>query len=367
MVNKEKRPASAATENKASDKTLMSNYNKKKKEIQDSNGFPFVNEKGNPLKQCYENLEYLLNIWKYNIELNVITNRIRAGKMGKSRYYNNLDFLVVRIRSSAAKCGLTLGLREVQTYLQAIAEKNCFNPFANYLKMCVIEMKNDKNDYIGNVFDCFILNGDIKQDQKFLKKLFIKWLVGIAKLACNDLGKESGQGVLILQGPQGAGKTRFARWLMSADSSMVKTGEFIDPSSKDSVMKSLSCVLCELGEFGRTMTDKNRLKAFFTQNEDTYRPPYGMSSKTLPRRTSFLGTVNEIGFLIDETGERRYWVIALNSIDFAKLQKIEINKFWGQVKILADKGYEYWLNQEDIKQINQLSEQFKKLFRKNSY
>ena len=42
MVNKEKRPASAATENKASDKTLMSNYNKKKKEIQNNEISPFA-------------------------------------------------------------------------------------------------------------------------------------------------------------------------------------------------------------------------------------------------------------------------------------------------------------------------------------
>lgn len=339
----------------------MSHDKKKKRETHNGNGFPFINEQGKPLKQCYENLEFLLQRWDYVIELNVITNRILVGKKGKKIYCNNLDSLAVKIRSSAAKCGLYLGLKDVHSYIQTISEKHCFNPFENYLKKCTADFEKNDNNVIHEMFQCFVLNNEIYQEAKFLEKLVTKWLVGIVRLACNDDSRESGQGVLIIQGPQGIGKTRFARWLMSADQTMVRTGEFIDNFSKDSIMKCLSCVLCELGEFGRSMTDKNKLKAFFTQNEDVFRPPYGMTAKTMPRRTSFVGTVNELGFLIDETGERRYWVLAVNSINFNKLNTININALWAQVKKLADTGYEYWLSQDDIKKINEIAQQFKKM------
>ena len=57
--------------------------------------------------------------------------------------------------------------------------------------------------------------------------------------------------------------------------------------------------------------DMDTVKAFLTKSTDEYRIPYGKASLHYPRITSFVGTVNDEQFLIDQTGNRRFVTIPL--------------------------------------------------------
>jgi predicted P-loop ATPase len=53
-----------------------------------------------------------------------------------------------------------------------------------------------------------------------------------------------------------------------------------------------------------------QVKAFLSQSTDMFRVPYGKATEAFPRRCIIVGSTNrDSGFLVDETGNRRFWVI----------------------------------------------------------
>jgi predicted P-loop ATPase len=53
-----------------------------------------------------------------------------------------------------------------------------------------------------------------------------------------------------------------------------------------------------------------QVKAFLSQATDLFRVPYGKATEAFPRRGIIVGSTNRsTGFLIDDTGNRRFWVI----------------------------------------------------------
>jgi predicted P-loop ATPase len=55
-----------------------------------------------------------------------------------------------------------------------------------------------------------------------------------------------------------------------------------------------------------------QVKAFLSQGTDLFRVPYGTATEAFPRRGIIVGSTNRsTGFLVDETGNRRFWVIPI--------------------------------------------------------
>jgi predicted P-loop ATPase len=53
-----------------------------------------------------------------------------------------------------------------------------------------------------------------------------------------------------------------------------------------------------------------QVKAFLTTQSDLFRAPYGKAVENNPRRGIIVGSTNRTeGFLVDDTGNRRFWVI----------------------------------------------------------
>ena len=73
------------------------------------------------------------------------------------------------------------------------------------------------------------------------------------------------------------------------------------------------------------------LKAFITKSFDEYRLPYGREDEQSARRANFAATVNGDKFLIDKTGNRRFWTVSIESIDLNGLQEINALQVWLQV------------------------------------
>ena len=120
-------------------------------------------------------------------------------------------------------------------------------------------------------------------------------------------------------------------------------GISLDPRDKDSVMQATSKWISELGEIGSTMRkDMDSVKAFLTKSTDEYRTPYGKASLHYPRITSFVGTVNDEQFLIDQTGNRRFVTIPLPPdlvIDYnTQIKPFDALQLWAQIyNIVKDK------------------------------
>ena len=134
----------------------------------------------------------------------------------------------------------------------------------------------------------------------------------------------------VLKGKQGGGKSTF--W-------QILGGQFFndslgDLSSKDDVLCLHRSWICEWGEIDRVTTKKEAgsIKSFLSRSTDHFRVPYGRAIEEHPRRGIIVGSTNTDGFLIDETGNRRFLVIPCetdlqNQVDFHSLE-IERDSIW---------------------------------------
>lgn len=117
--------------------------------------------------------------------------------------------------------------------------------------------------------------------------------------------------VLVLQGPQGIGKSVFCsrlggKWFTDS----LALGDMRDKSGAEKVQ---GVWLAELSEMsGMRKTEVEVVKSFITRTEDHYRAAYARNVEARPRTAVFIGTTNDAdGFLRDVTGNRRFWPVVV--------------------------------------------------------
>ena len=85
-----------------------------------------------------------------------------------------------------------------------------------------------------------------------------------------------------------------------------------DVTSKDDLMCLHRSWVMEFSELDSLTSKRHagQIKAFLSQQQDMFRVPYGKAIESFPRRGIVVGSTNrETGFLQDETGNRRFWII----------------------------------------------------------
>ena len=237
----------------------------------------------------------------------------------------NLPALVFsKIQCEFQRCTL----QTVQAYLSIIASRNVVNPAKNLIE----PVEWDGVSRLPEVYAILGIAGD-----ELSKVLVKKWLIQCVSLLYNSVASPFGaDGVLVLVGRQGIGKTRFFRRL-SVESILFGEGKCLNFGDKDTLISATSCWLTELGEIESTMRgDRERLKAFLTSAVDEYRRPYARGSTKALRRTSFCGSANTADFLTDQTGNRRFWTVPVEKIDLERLDKLNVLQLWAEIKTLSD-------------------------------
>lgn len=145
--------------------------------------------------------------------------------------------------------------------------------------------------------------------------------------------------VLVLEAPQGAGKSETARILA------VRPDWFCDDlpelGTKDSQIHLAGRWIVELAELSAIRrADVERVKAYITREVDSYRPPYARRTIQVPRQTVFIGTTNEALYLRDATGNRRFWPVKCGQIDLEAL-RAERDQLWAEAVDLYNAGTQW--------------------------
>ena len=276
------------------------------------------------------NLEYLLKCYNITPKYNVIDKEMIVDNFKSDRR----SALLTKVYDLQVRNGLNLNRSICDEYLVEIAHMNEVNPFIEFLK----ENRNNDYDLVYNLFNnCLEFAEEEENNLGYYFTLFNKWLLNVVKMAHNTLeNRYSSNGILVLQGTQGCRKSTFARNLMPKKE-WFKGDETLEPDNKDNVMRNTNYILVELGELDSTLKgEQAKLKQFITATSDEYRAPYSRTSEKFPRLTSYIGTVNNKGFLKDETGSRRFWIIPVKRCKIEEFEKIDMAKFWGAV-------YDMWL------------------------
>lgn len=139
-----------------------------------------------------------------------------------------------------------------------------------------------------------------------LERFSRRIIIGLVARALNPKGVKFDY-VPVFEGPSGVGKSTLVSLLVSEDFYGVLGG---DLHTKDAVVNLRGKWGLEMGEMSafKRSTDEAR-KAFFSTLADTFRPPYGRASVTVPRRCVLFGTTEDQQYLTDYRGNRRYWPI----------------------------------------------------------
>jgi putative DNA primase/helicase len=161
------------------------------------------------------------------------------------------------------------------------------------------------------------------------------------------------RGVLTLQGPQGLGKTAWVSALVpdaALRAQAVLLNHHLDGSSKDSITTAVSHWLVEIGELdGSFKKDIARLKGFLTAETDKVRRPYGRLDSEYPRRTVFCATVNEANFLVDPTGNSRWWTVPVTHVNYE--HGIDMQQLFAQLAVDFENGQQWWLTQAEEREL----------------
>lgn len=152
--------------------------------------------------------------------------------------------------------------------------------------------------------------------------------------------------VLILNGPQGIGKSTFFAKLAGAWFSDSLT--LTDMRDKSGPEKLQGYWILELGELaGMKKTDVETVKSFLSRVDDKYRASYGLNVESHPRQCVIVGSTNtESGFLRDITGNRRFWPVRVGGQSKRKPWQMtaeEVIQIWAEAKAIYQSGENLYL------------------------
>lgn len=264
------------------------------------------------------------------IKLNAISNEavVTGAPCAWSRE-NAVNNLPVLIRDFCRRAGVSgVSKDAISDSLAIISDEARFNPVLDML----YSAPWDGADRLPTVYAI------LGQTAAFPQTLIRKWLQQCVAMAHNDGACPYGaDGVLTLSGTQGLGKTSFFAWL-AMEPNWFRESVTLDPKNKDEIIKALGVWIAELGELEGTLgRDLPWLKGFLTQRTDVIRAPYARNATNRPRHTSFCATVNRGDFLIDPTGNRRFWTVPVATINRDLMQQTDtawMQQLWAQIYVL---------------------------------
>lgn len=335
---------------------------KEKKLTERRSSFPKSEEK-TPLRK-FEQFASYIDECGYSMKYNQITHNFEFEGFDEGESREHLAENVPSILRDGLKDKFSCVSRpDVIDYITRYATRHKFNPILDLIQTT----EWDGKDRINEIYEIFRIPADTEEgiySRVFIQKWLMQCVCGLFNTIDNPYSLDI---ILVFQGKQGIGKTRFFEKL-ALKSQYFGEGMCLDPRDKDSVIQATSKWICELGEIGSTMKkDMDSVKAFLTKSTDEYRTPYGKATLHYPRITSFVGTVNDTEFLIDQTGNRRFVTIPLPldlEIDYdTQIKPFNALQLWTQVYNIVkdrDKASCFRLSEDEKKQLEKRNSSFVK-------
>ncbi|MCB9221541.1 MAG: VapE family protein [Candidatus Kapaibacterium sp.] len=240
---------------------------------------------------------------------------------------------------------------------------NIIDPFSDYFDKIKIIVPTEEYNPLRDALNYITFHIDIEKHRERIVELIGKWL-GMA-IRCAK-GKQVNEIMLILTGDQGAGKTTFFNALIPEVLKDYVTDTLEEnKDGSQSLTDSFLAIDDELDGMKRNNLEK--LKKRITQSKFKFRPPYGSKSIMRTRRASFIGATNADDFLVDSTGNRRFFCIPviknknakLHTENMKKLREFDTDLLWSVGKYYAQKPEDLFYTPEEIKFIN---DNFNKVF-----
>ena len=309
------------------------------------------------------NLQEILRRIGATVRYNVITKREEVLIAGR-KYTPDNQANAVHADVIDACVNFEMPTANVLAFITKLADNNPFNPVATWITDAEGKSVWDGVSRLQAFYDTVTAKGEVlpatptdfdrerAARAKALKEtLMRRWCISAIAAAFDPRGV-SAHGVLVFQGDQYLGKTKWFKSLAPEDMGLLADGLTLNPQDKDSVGIVVKHWIVELGELDATFrkADIANLKAFITKRTDIFRRPYATRESEFPRRTVFFASVNDREFLSDPTGNRRFWTIACEKLDHS--HALDMRQVWAEFLDLYRKGESHYLTAGELDELN---------------
>ena len=187
---------------------------------------------------------------------------------------------------------------------------------------------------------------------------FRRWFVAMIAAALRD--KVVNHEILVLLGPQGSYKSSFFENLLPPELRpyyVSKTNS--QRLTKDDLFTIAENLLLNFEEIDSMQTaELNQLKAMTTVTYINERPAYGRNKVRRAHVASFCATGNNLQFLTDTTGSRRWLPFEVERIENPWTADIPYAGIFAQALWLLEHGFRYWFEGEEIDRLNRRNRRF---------
>ena len=280
---------------------------------------------------------------------------IFGGEGGVTDGYQNLDDRDVNTLWTA----LCQEKPVIKQHLLNVIESDyvsAYHPFRYYLEH-LLPWHEDQGDHIMGLSLTVNVKGDSDEQILFYEYLK-KWLV--AMVASWVSPKVVNNVMLVLIGEQGAYKTTWFANLLPPqlrDYFYTKTNSGL--VSKDDLLTLAQYGLVCWEELdSMQQKELNKLKAAMTMPSINERAAYARYHENRPHLASFCGTGNNVQFLSDTTGTRRWLPFEIESIESPLSSPFDYDGIYAQAYALYQQGFRYWFDKPEIERLQRHNEAY---------
>ncbi len=311
-----------------------------------------VETKKNSKNEIIRTVKFLRENWDFRY--NSISKQTEIKRKGEKYFkkFDDIEYHDLSIAISLSGISLTDEKFKHIIYGTMVAER--YNPLTEYFFS--LPKWDGKTDYIKDY--CSILELQDENKREFVNECFKKWIVGCVGSIINE--NEVNHLCLILVGGQGTGKSTFLNNLVPKNlkKDYLYSNTFL-PHSKDHILFLATKWLINLDELEVfNKTDIRTIKSVITQPQVELRKAYTKESIIAKRIASFCGSVNNVEFLNDETGSRRFLPIHVKNIRYTENKSLD--KMYAQAFALyKDDTFIHYINATDLKHLEIYNDDFK--------
>ena len=225
-----------------------------------------------------------------------------------------------------------------------------YHPFRFYLEH--LKKWDGESDYILPLSMSVKVRGDT-DDQLYFYHCLKKWLVAMVASWVNPWVVNNV--ILVLIGEQGSYKTTWFNYLLPPElKDYFYTKTNANRMGRDDLLTlaQYALVCCEELDTMKP-AELNQLKAAVTMPSIDERAAYAHFHEHRQHIASFCGTGNNVQFLSDETGNRRWLPFEIERITSPREVPFDYQGIYSQAYALYQEGFQYWFSREEIQRLSQ--------------
>ena len=230
-----------------------------------------------------------------------------------------------------------------------------YNPLIDYLKR-LPPWDETTNPILSLALDVNVKGGP--DEQLLFYACLRKWLVGMVAGWMEE--KVVNEEILVLVGEQGIYKTRWFEHLLPPQlNAYFHSTPTFGKMDKDEILSLSQFGLICLDEINALKTEAmSKLKWAVTTKATDARKPYAHNSKRRIHIATYCGTSNDLQFIDDDSGTRRWLTFEVESIRSPFEYPIHHKEIFAQAYALYLKGFHYWFEGKETDIVQLHNQQF---------